>query len=46
MFTSKEGPETAESWYSDMERFLDSLRFSSEEMVNLATFTLKDFAYN
>lgn len=31
-----------ESWYSDMERLLEGLRFSSEEMVTLAAFILRD----
>lgn len=28
-----------------MERLMEDLRFSSEQMVSLATFTLRDLAY-
>lgn len=45
MFTEKGGPEITEPWYSDMERLMESLKFSFKEMVNLATLTLKDLAY-
>lgn len=42
----KRSPETVESWYSDMEQLLGGLKFSSEEMVTLAAFTLRDLAYS
>lgn len=44
-FTGRRGSETAESWYSDIKRLLEGLRFSSEEMVTLVAFTLRDLAY-
>lgn len=38
-FTSRGGPEAAESWHTDIESLLESLSFSSEEMVTLVAFT-------
>lgn len=43
-FTGRRGPESAETWHFDIEGLLESLSFMFEEMVSLATFTLRDLA--